>query len=59
MYRQRLLHHGASEQTLDEIDAQAHASVETATEEAKAGAMPGADLLMKDVWADGGSSWRN
>ena len=20
---------------------------------------PGADLLMQDVWADGGSAWRN
>ena len=26
---------------------------------AKAGPPPGAELLMKDVYADGGSAWRN
>jgi pyruvate dehydrogenase E1 component alpha subunit len=58
-YRARLLELGASEAQLIAIEADVAAEVERATEEAKAGAIPGEDLLMKDVWADGGSSWRN
>jgi TPP-dependent pyruvate/acetoin dehydrogenase alpha subunit len=58
-YRSRLLDEGATEEQLSEIEAEVAAQVERATEEAKAGAVPGEDLLMKDVWADGGSSWRN
>jgi pyruvate dehydrogenase E1 component alpha subunit len=58
-YRSRLLEEGASEEQLRAIEAEVAAGVELATEEAKAGAIPGEDLLMKDVWADGGSSWRN
>jgi TPP-dependent pyruvate/acetoin dehydrogenase alpha subunit len=59
MYRSRLLQEGASEATLAAIESQVTAQVELATDEAKAGGVPGEDLLMKDVWADGGSSWRN
>ncbi|MGC1418857.1 MAG: thiamine pyrophosphate-dependent dehydrogenase E1 component subunit alpha [Acidimicrobiales bacterium] len=58
-YRSRLLDEGASEEQLTAIEAEVAAQVDRATEEAKAGAIPGEDLLMKDVWADGGSSWRN
>ncbi|MGD0851798.1 MAG: thiamine pyrophosphate-dependent dehydrogenase E1 component subunit alpha [Acidimicrobiales bacterium] len=58
-YRQRLLDLGASEEELIAIENEVVAEVEQATEEAKAGAIPGEDLLMKDVWADGGGSWRN
>jgi pyruvate dehydrogenase E1 component alpha subunit len=58
-YRSRLLSEGASEEQLTAIEAEVAAQVDLATEEAKAGAIPGEDLLMKDVWADGGSSWRN
>jgi pyruvate dehydrogenase E1 component alpha subunit len=58
-YRTRLLELGASEEELTAIEDDVAAEVERATEEAKAGAIPGEDLLMKDVWADGGGSWRN
>jgi pyruvate dehydrogenase E1 component alpha subunit len=58
-YRSRLLAEGASEEQLNAIEAEVAAEVELATEGAKAGGIPGEDLLMKDVWADGGSSWRN
>ena len=58
-YRQRLLEAGATEDQLAAIEAEVAAEVDLATEEAKAGTIPGEDLLMKDVWADGGSSWRN
>jgi acetoin:2,6-dichlorophenolindophenol oxidoreductase subunit alpha len=59
MYHTRLLAEGATEAQLVEIELSVAAEVEQATEEAKAGAVPGVDLLMKDVWADGGSAWRN
>ena len=59
MYHARLLAQGASEAQLVEIELSVAAEVDRATEEAKLGPTPGADLLMKDVWADGGSAWRN
>ena len=59
MYHARLLAEGASEEQLVQIEHEVAAEVDRATEEAKAGPTPGADLLMKDVWADGRSAWRN
>ena len=59
MYHARLLSEGATEAQLVQIELEVAAQVDLATEEAKAGPTPGADLLMKDVWADGGSAWRN
>ncbi|HEY5104861.1 MAG TPA: thiamine pyrophosphate-dependent dehydrogenase E1 component subunit alpha, partial [Acidimicrobiales bacterium] len=59
MYRSRLLSEGVSEDDLLLIESEVSAEVEAATEEAKSGAVPGEDLLLKDVWADGGASWRN
>jgi acetoin:2,6-dichlorophenolindophenol oxidoreductase subunit alpha len=60
MYRARLLEAGAAAATdLDRIEAAAARAVDAATEYAKAGAQPGEHLLLKDVWADGGATWRN
>lgn len=58
-YHQRLLAEGASEEQLVSIEREVDAAVDLATEEAKAGAVPGEELLLKDVWADGGAAWRN
>jgi TPP-dependent pyruvate/acetoin dehydrogenase alpha subunit len=58
-YHARLLDLGIAEEVLVKIVTEVAAEVDLATDEAKAGAIPGEDLLMKDVWADGGSSWRN
>ena len=58
-YRARLIDIGVSEEQLLSLESDVASEVEVATDEAKAGAVPGEDLLMKDVWADGGSSWRN
>jgi pyruvate dehydrogenase E1 component alpha subunit len=58
-YRLRLLERGVSEDELIAIENDVIAEVDRATEEAKAGGIPGEDLLMKDVWADGSGSWRN
>ena len=60
MYRARLLEAGvAVDAELDRIEADAARAVDAATEFAKAGARPGEHLLLKDVWADGGATWRN
>ncbi|MFD7446082.1 thiamine pyrophosphate-dependent dehydrogenase E1 component subunit alpha [Streptomyces sp. NPDC059909] len=58
-YRQRLLGLGVAEAALSGIEAESARLVDEATEQAKAGPQPGEDLVMKDVWADGGASWRN
>jgi acetoin:2,6-dichlorophenolindophenol oxidoreductase subunit alpha len=58
-YRDRLSAEGVDGADLDAIDKLAAEKVEEATAGAKAGPPPGEDLLMKDVWADGGSQWRN
>jgi TPP-dependent pyruvate/acetoin dehydrogenase alpha subunit len=59
MYHQRLLAEGATETQLVEIETWVAAQVNVATDEAKAGSIPGEELLMKDVWASGGAQWRN
>ncbi|MFV5994193.1 thiamine pyrophosphate-dependent dehydrogenase E1 component subunit alpha [Streptomyces sp. NPDC056231] len=58
-YRQRLLDLGVAESVLSDIEAESARLVDEATEQAKAGPQPGVDLVLKDVWADGGASWRN
>ena len=58
-YHQRLLRIGASEVELAEIQQKVATQVDEATEFAKAGQIPGMEHLMTDVWADGGSAWRN
>jgi pyruvate dehydrogenase E1 component alpha subunit len=59
MYHQRLLRLGVPEAELAGIQQSVARRVDEATEFAKGGTHPGQDLLMKDVWADGGAAWRN
>lgn len=59
MYRARLLANGTPKEQLDSIDQQVATEVDRATEIAKASGPPAAELVMKDVWSDGGSQWRN
>ena len=58
-YRARLLDDGIDGALLDEIDAQAQADVDAATEDARAAEPPEISAAYTNVWADGGSSWRN
>lgn len=58
-YRQRLLDEGVDAADLDAIEAEADADVDEATEAAKSGPVPDIESAFTDVWADGGSSWRN
>jgi pyruvate dehydrogenase E1 component alpha subunit len=59
IYRQRLMDTGVTEATLNEIDRDVKRIVDEATERCKAAPVPSADILMTDVYADGGSAWRN
>ncbi len=59
MYHQRLLRLGVDEGELVGIEQEVAQAVDDATEFAKASAPPGADALLTEVWADGGSAWRN
>ena len=59
LYHRRLLRLGVSESELSQVIQDVARRVDEATEFAKAGAHPGEDHLLTDVWADGGSAWRN
>ncbi len=59
MYHDRLLGLGAPEATLSGIEREVAAAVNAATEFAKAGTEPGEGSLLTEVYADGGSAWRN
>jgi len=58
-YRSRLLALGVSEHELDAIEGSAGERVDEAEAAIRAAQVPAADLLLRDVWADGGSAWRN
>jgi acetoin:2,6-dichlorophenolindophenol oxidoreductase subunit alpha len=59
VYRARLLELGFDEGQLLEIEQDAQRQVDEATDFAKSAAEPDGSTLMTEVWADGGSSWRN
>jgi pyruvate dehydrogenase E1 component alpha subunit len=59
MYHDRLLSLGTSESELSAISREVAEAIDAATEFAKAGRHPGEETLLTEVWADGGSSWRN
>jgi acetoin:2,6-dichlorophenolindophenol oxidoreductase subunit alpha len=59
IYRQRLLDTGVQADVIARIEAESLRKVDEATEKCKASPPPSADLLFKDVYADGGSDWRN
>jgi pyruvate dehydrogenase E1 component alpha subunit len=57
-YRRRLEDMGIVAADLDRIEEDARVEIDAATEAAKASPEPGEAVLMTDLWADGGSSWR-
>jgi pyruvate dehydrogenase E1 component alpha subunit len=59
MYRKRLIEFGIAEAELTSIEDAVSRAVDEATEAAKASPVPGAEVLETEVWADGGSAWRN
>jgi pyruvate dehydrogenase E1 component alpha subunit len=59
LYHDRLLSLGTPEADLSTIEREVALAVDEATEFAKAGADPGEGSLLTEVFADGGSQWRN
>jgi len=59
LYRTRLTGLGIAASVLDAIDAEALKAVNEATEIAKASPPPAIELAYRDVWANGGTEWRN
>ena len=59
MYRERLSSLGFAKATLEDMEAEAMGKVEEATSTAKDSPPPSLGVIHKDVWADGGASWRN
>jgi len=59
IYRERLRKLGFVEGTLKDMEEQAMRKVDEATATAKASPAPSLDLIEKNVWANGGSAWRN
>ena len=59
IYRERLLKLGFVEATLKDVELNAMRKVDEATATAKASPPPSLDGIEKNVWANGGSAWRN
>jgi len=58
-YRQRLIDFGFPKEEVDLLEQEVLNRVDEATETAKKSSPPSEEAIVKDVWADGGSSWRN
>jgi acetoin:2,6-dichlorophenolindophenol oxidoreductase subunit alpha len=58
-YRETLLAAGIDAVRIEEIETRAQAAVDAATEHAKQAPAPGLEHAHTNLWADGGSAWRN
>ncbi|HEV7809455.1 MAG TPA: thiamine pyrophosphate-dependent dehydrogenase E1 component subunit alpha [Candidatus Limnocylindrales bacterium] len=58
-YRSRLEAAGVEAATLDAIEAEVAVAVSAGEQEAREAPEPTADVIETQVWADGGSAWRN
>lgn len=59
VYHDRLLSMGTPEARLSAIERDVAAAIDDATEFARNGREPGEETLLTEVYADGGSKWRN
>jgi pyruvate dehydrogenase E1 component alpha subunit len=59
IYRERLKAFGIGDDVIAGIEADVKREVDEATEKCKAAPPPPAELLTRDVYADGGFAWRN
>ena len=59
IYRTRLEEAGVEGAALDRIEAEARAEVDDATHQTRNAPPPPPETMMTELWADGGSEWRN
>jgi pyruvate dehydrogenase E1 component alpha subunit len=59
MYRRRLVEFGIADAAIARLEAEVMRAVDAATETAKASPPPPPSIIETEVWADGGSAWRN
>ena len=59
MYRKRLIGLGIDEGEIEQIEEETNKKIDEAVEIAKNAPPPDLSLADKDLWADGGSAWRN
>lgn len=59
IYRERLLDFGIDKDVIQGIESSIKRDVDDATETCKAAPIPPQDIIMTDVYADGGFAWRN
>ena len=59
MYRARLRAAGVSDQRLSRVEESVEAAMQEAVDEARAAPDPSLSSISTEVWADGGSQWRN
>jgi TPP-dependent pyruvate/acetoin dehydrogenase alpha subunit len=59
VYKTKLREAGVAANELAAIDAETATWIDGVTAEAKASPLPSDDLLLTNVWADGGSEWHN
>lgn len=59
IYRERLKQFGVKDEVIEKIEADVRREVDEATEACKAAPLPPAEILTKDVYADGVWAWRN
>ena len=59
VYRERLLELGVEETSLDRVESETQTAVDRATDDARQSPPSSVDITTRDVWANGGSAWRN
>ena len=59
IYRERLIGEGFDVAVLDDIEEAGMAEIDAATAAVRNAPPPHPDTMMTQVWADGGSAWRN
>ena len=59
LYRARLVELGVAAEEIEAVEAEAMLDVDRATEDARSAPAPSPEIIETEVFADGGSAWRN
>jgi pyruvate dehydrogenase E1 component alpha subunit len=58
-YRTRMQQMGIGDSDIEKIESETQAAIDQATETARNAPPPPLEIADQDVWANGGSAWRN